>query len=886
MAGWWPLLAAAGVAAAPVDLEVSPSGPVRTFEQARQIVRQMPQRGKRPVVVRIRGGAYRLEAPLAFGPEDSGAPGAPVIWEAAPNERPVFSGGEVITGWTVTTGGRWSAHLKGVAAGTWDFCQLWVNGERRYRSRWPQAGYAFVAAGVAATPDHAGKGWDRVKMFPADLPGSLAPGDEVLVFHLWHMNRHRLKAVDRSTGILTFSGPTAMNDDWANYRRGDRVIFEGIGGAALEPGEWRLDRAAGVLLYQPKPGERIGTTQVVAPRLDRLLVIRGDVPQRQWVHDLEFHGLTFRHSNWSAPAGGYTCSQAEAALGGAVEIVAGRDLVFRGCEVAGVGEYAIELRDGSRDVSLSGCSFHDLGAGGVKIGEFRWGGRERADAESLTGWVRISDTIIRSGGRLHPAACGVLIGHSPHNRVERCEIEDLYYTGISVGWSWGYQPSDAHHNVFLNNRVHQLGQAVLSDLGGIYTLGISPGTVITGNRFHDITSFDYGGWGIYFDEGSTGIVAERNWAFRCSSAGFHQHYGRDNLVRQNVFALNRDSQLMRTRAEPHRSFTFERNIVMSDGGPLLASDWSGTGFESDRNLWWDRKGKPAGPRNDEAWDPWRARGFDRNSVVADPKFRDPGRGDFRLPPGSPAAKIGFTGMDLRAAGPRTPEPGEWRAPAPPFSPAAYPPGVRASLPVAEDFEESAIGDKTPGANTYEDDGATARVADSGHPAVGRCLRFVKAAVQPQPHDWNPHLQYDTGFDHGTLVGRFILNLEPGASFHHEWRDTTVPAPGHWYTPGISLAIGPDAVLTANQVALGRIPTGEWLFFDINAIVGPGSKGRYTLTVRYVASNPGDPPVMHRSDLRAAALQRVTWWGFVAAGRTPGPAFSLDALSFSPADRSR
>ena len=39
-------------------------------------------------------------------------------------------------------------------------------------------------------------------------------------------------------------------------------------------------------------------------------------------------------------------------------------------------------------------------------------------------------------------------------------------------------------------------------------------------------------------------------------------------------------------------------------------------------------------------------------MVADPLFVDPENGDFRLKPGSPAAKIGFEPWDLTAVGPR------------------------------------------------------------------------------------------------------------------------------------------------------------------------------------------------------------------------------------------
>jgi hypothetical protein len=168
--------------------------------------------------------------------------------------------------------------------------------------------------------------------------------------------------------------------------------------------------------------------------------------------------------------------------------------------------------------------------------------------------------------------------------------------------------------------------------------------VIRGNVFHDVAAHNYGGWGIYFDEGTTEIRAENNLVYRTTHGGLHQHYGRDNVVRNNIFALGRDAQIRRGGVEPHRSFTFERNIVYWERGPVLApdGDWSELKADFDRNLYWRTEDPDAIEFAGNTWGQWRARGADAHSRIADPRFLNPGRGDFRLAPDSPALGLGFT----------------------------------------------------------------------------------------------------------------------------------------------------------------------------------------------------------------------------------------------------
>src|SRR6185312_4048624 len=189
------------------------------------------------------------------------------------------------------------------------------------------------------------------------------------------------------------------------------------------------------------------------------------------------------------------------------------------------------------------------------------------------------------------------------------------------------------------------------DMGGIYTLGNQAGTVTHNNCFHDIAGLRYGGWGIYFDEGSTGIVAENNLVYRTTHGGFHQHYGKDNIFRNNILAFGWDAQIQRTRVEDHRSFSFEHNIVYWDHGNLLSGNWSKLNAFFDYNTYWHMGGedwKLAG----RTWQQWQTEGEDAHSQIADPGFMDPEHGNFQFKTESKQHLLGFVPFNLEAFGPR------------------------------------------------------------------------------------------------------------------------------------------------------------------------------------------------------------------------------------------
>jgi hypothetical protein len=650
-------------------------GPVATIQRAQELVRELkgaqPDRAT-PIVVALRGGNYWLSAPLTFGVEDSGTEKAPVVYQAYGDEQPVISGGVAITGWQVDDQGRWYVDLPEVKAGTWSFSQLFVNDQRRFRPQLPKEGYYKIAAACDPSPAAAGKGFDRFGVTAGELNPQWANLEdvEVMPFHQWTASRFHIAAIDAQQNIVTVKGHTTGTSSWASFPPGNRYRVVNVREALTVPGEWYLDRPTGRLTYLPKPGEEASTAQVVAPRIEYLVLVAGDAAAHRWAEHLQFRGLTFAHTNWNLPVDGQSFPQAEINLGAAIAAVSARNLLWENCAVLHTGAYAVAFGPGCKHNCLDGCELVDMGAGGVKIGHAlaqapagqsvsqAWDSSLQlaADEEMLVSHHTIRNCVIAFGGRLHPAAVGVWIGNSPYNVIEHNDVHNFYYTGFSVGWSWGYGPSQAHHNDIGFNHVYDIGQGVLSDMGGIYTLGVSPGTVIHDNRFHDVTSYDYGGWGLYTDEGSTGIVLKNNLVYRCSRASFHQHYGKENHVENNILCFAGEQQLQRTRTEEHISFFFERNIVYWDNGsPLLGSNWADNNFRMDHNLYFDASNpafKFPGNLTFQQWQ--KGREQDQHSMVADPLFENAKQDDFRLKPNSPAMQIGFQPFDYTQAGRQTP----------------------------------------------------------------------------------------------------------------------------------------------------------------------------------------------------------------------------------------
>lgn len=473
-------------ASSAVEIHIAPHGsdtnpgdaarPVATLRGAQRIVRQRIGSGVTgPVDVLIHPGVYEMDRPLVLEPQDSGTQQSPIMWRGSdPKKRPVLSAGSRIHGqWKRSdTPGVWQVDVPGTKHSEdnpgWNFRQLFVDGERATRARFPNKDddNPFLYA------DETNKGSkDHVAIAPSQIHDAWLDETDAqvnlvvdwLFFNQWNT----IASIDKQAGTIFFTDQERHGRVFKN----NWFYIEGVFAELDQPGEWYLNRAIGRLYYMPKPGQDPNHMHFVAPRLDCIIHAKGDVNAGTHVEHVRFDGLAFKHTSFTL---GHIAPRVH--TDAAVRFENTSDSSITNCLFENIGGYALWLHLDSQRNTFDRNTVLDSGGGGVL----------------LTG-ARLSymdDSKVYTEGAA-AAKVAPILNQITRNTVKHCGKIRYYGGGVHLD-SRPFNMAMMPGNRIANNHFEDLSR------NGVFAFRNQGGNVVEYNHIHDAMQTTIDGACIHF----------------------------------------------------------------------------------------------------------------------------------------------------------------------------------------------------------------------------------------------------------------------------------------------------------------------------------------------------------------------------------------------------
>jgi parallel beta-helix repeat protein len=672
-------------------------GPFATLARARDAVREFKRTttgSPAPITVMVRGGKYYLPETLVLAAKDGGNRDCLITWTAYPGEKPILSGGLRIGGWRPFKGAILQARLP-VRAERWRFRQLFFNGERKPRARWPKSKPANPLYGGWAVHE----GCDETNPFQAfRYPKGFLRRRwakpamaEVVIFGAngWFNEIIPVASVDRRRRVITLQRPVKDFDRRPWYLPltlggPNRFCVENALEELDQPGEWCLDSERGVLYFWPPDGTDPG--EVVVPRLDCLVSLRG----ASWV---TITGLTFiettdgdnYHRDGGEGVGAMFNTVGLRYCGDAVHLRGAEHCRIEGNLFRSVGGNAIYLEGHNARNVIARNEIAYAGANGICL----VGAQGSAPIFNY-----VEDNHIHHCGVYNRYTAGVFCGVSDGNIIGHNRIEHMPHHGVNLSENAGGR------NVVEYNEIRHTCQEIADNAAINCWMELPPagaercGHVIRYNLIADTYGCEvingeigparaFPTSGIYLDNYASNCVVYGNIIMRAFAAGVLVHGGKNNVIENNIFvdcgANVRLQDVVCTLPYWHAMAGFmtgnhiARNIgyqTRADRFLFHLDAWTDRVVaRCDENLFFQAGGeyrmehtcslvnrvrKPTGELDEqdrvETLTAWQRLGYDAHSVFADPRFVDPQRDDFRLRPASPALRLGFHAIPVDEIG--------------------------------------------------------------------------------------------------------------------------------------------------------------------------------------------------------------------------------------------
>lgn len=883
------------------DLFVAPHGndaspgtqakPFASLERARDAVRELKKAGplKEAVNVWLRDGVYRLSKPIVFTPGDSGTAGMPVTYASVAGETAVLSGGVRLAGtWTRTPGKPyWQLDVPQAHDGKWVFNALYVNGESRTRARHPNYGEKLLRA---EGREPGGDPRQALRYFAGDVnPAWSNPTDiDVVLPCSWTPTIHRVKQIDAERRAVRFFSEHNRSVDF--WERNFRYYLSNVFEALDQPGEWYLNRHTGTLYYLPMPGEDMAAAEVIAPVMkSRMIEFAGDPAAKQFVEYVHFRDLALRHLDGDLDRYNGLYRQGHMYLDSAISARGLRHASFERCELAQLGEYAMELADGCQDVIIRQCHIWDLGAGALQLGvtdlnTLKAGTKAAGINEREVRDLVIDNNCIHRLGTVWHGCYGIVNRFASRTLITHNDIFDTHWdaVGLDARWDWKGEKY-SHGNVVAYNHLHHLGLRYQTDAAGVYQFGPLD-TQIHHNLIHDTAAYsgNCGYAGVYLDEQSRGAVVENNLVYNVDWYAYFQHKGMDNVFRNNLGAFARDGLICRGGLnETWKANYLEavRNIYIARDGLALSGPWQ-PGTKPPvlaSNMYYTLAKEMPLTFMGKSFAAWQAEGQDKGSFVGDPGCRNPAAFDFSLAADAPACRaIGFVPFDaeIRKAG--LYGDAAWRD-----LPKRYSPRVPSADWADEDFAKLNAfdldlnmlkdGDEPGVFRGSVDKGAGFTVSSDIAGTRGpKCLKCTDRKGMTKT--FYPTLTFGPkALKRGEVIFTFAVqqHAKSPARLQLEFRGRSQTD-----NPGPSFAIGRDGAVKANGKSVGTVEAGAWSRFELHLALGDKATGSYTLVVRDRSGQ-----ATHTIPFGRATFSDIAWIGFRAPDDAEGIVY-LDDLKMT------
>jgi hypothetical protein len=555
--------------------------PFATLARARNAVRSLKALGplEHPVAIVIHGGTYFLPETMLLEPKDSGTEKAPIIYQAAAGERVVLSGGRRIEGpWKEDEGAIWCASVPEADHG-WNFRQLFVNGRREIRARYPNAD---------TQPPHLFGGGGKKDSISVEAEKiktcwGAARDAQVHVVPEWRFFNQiqSVTSVDVKHAVIRL-GPAEQH---ARITDGSWFHIEGVREELDQAREWFLDTGARRLYYWPEGGDDPNRLEVVAPRLNRIFHFKGDVEAGTHVEHVILRGLEFRHTT-------YTLGHIEARVNtdAAVLLENSSHCRIEQCHFENVGGYGVWLHLDSCANAMDGNTITDAGGGGVLLTSARFSymddskvytpGAAAAKVAPLRN--QITRNHIHGCGRIRYYNSGVHLDSRPAetalaagNRIANNFIHDMPRNGIFAFRNQG-------GNIIEFNRIENIMRAT-EDGGGIHFATMNQ--LATPNLIANNLVADVWGWrqlcgggrerhiarGIYLDWFTASTRIENNVIYNTHSGGLQFNAGDNNEFVNNIVVGDTIRWDTQWRGANAQGTIDERNLVVKSQdtpGPL------------------------------------------------------------------------------------------------------------------------------------------------------------------------------------------------------------------------------------------------------------------------------------------------------------------------------